>query len=274
MVEILSQVRHPTRRRDFQVELLRMIKIKSLCVGSRLLPMSFQCERGEVVHVVGPNGSGKSTLLSAIAGVLDYQGQALVDGVDVKNVTLKELALKRAYLSQSERPAFNIEVFQYLALSVPEHTCATQETIGEVIAHLTQLVDIRDKLHRSINQLSGGEWQRVRLAAICLQVWPSLNPNAKALFLDEPAAPLDIGQEALLYQLIREVAQQGICVVMANHDLNRTLRLADKAILLDKGVLQSVGTAKEVLNPQRLSDVFKTRVKMLDLEGQPYLIFD
>ena len=64
-----------------------------------------------------------------------------------------------------------------------------------VIEELTKVLNIDDKLHRYIHQLSGGEWQRVRLCAACLQVWPSLNPDAKFLVLDEPASSLDVGQE-------------------------------------------------------------------------------
>lgn len=76
----------------------------------------------------------------------------------------------------------------------------------------------------------------MRLAGSCLQIWPSLNPYAKLLILDEPAAPLDIAQEGLLYSLIQQVAAKGITVIMANHDLNRSLRHADKVLLLSQGL--------------------------------------
>ena len=142
------------------------------------------------------------------------------------------------------------------------------------VKELVDVLELEDKLHRSIHQLSGGEWQRVRLCAICLQIWPSLNPYAKLLILDEPAAPLDIGQEALLYKLIRKVADMGITVVMSNHDLNRTLKHADKALLLDKGVIQQVGSVDQVFEPSELSRVFKTRVQKTEFNGEPVLIFD
>ncbi|MGF1720993.1 vitamin B12 ABC transporter ATP-binding protein BtuD [Vibrio kyushuensis] len=251
-----------------------MIQINGVCVDSRILPLSFECKAGEILHIIGPNGSGKSTLLSAIAGVLPFTGEVSLNEVDVGSASLDTLAQYRAYLSQSSRPAFNLEVFQYLALSVPKLCSFEDDNVQKAITELTKLVDIEDKLHRSIHHLSGGEWQRVRLAAICLQVWPSLNPHAKLLILDEPAAPLDIGQESLLYQLIDEVAKRGLCIIMANHDLNRTLRHADSAILLNNGVMQKVGSVDQVLDPELLSTVFQTSVKKVSIEAKSYLIFD
>ncbi|OIQ26282.1 vitamin B12 ABC transporter ATP-binding protein BtuD [uncultured Vibrio sp.] len=251
-----------------------MIQINSIKVESRVLPLSFECKAGEILHVVGPNGSGKSTLLSAIAGVLPFTGSVSIGSLDVRSASLDTLAQYRAYLSQSARPAFNLAVFQYLALSVPKCCQLDDENVQKALETLTGLVDIEDKLHRSIHHLSGGEWQRVRLAAICLQVWPSLNPHAKLLILDEPGAPLDIGQQALLYQLIDEVAHQGLCVIMANHDLNRALKHADSAVLLNNGIMQKVGKVEEVLDPTLLSDVFQTTVKKVEIDQQSYLLFD
>lgn len=251
-----------------------MIHVNSLSVGSRLLPLSFSVEAGEVLHVVGPNGSGKSTLLSAIAGLLAYQGSALFDDKEVKQSSVAELAQWRAFLNQSDRPAFNIEVVQYLSLSLPSFVSVESEKVNQAVKTLAELLEIDDKLHRPIHHLSGGEWQRVRLCAICLQVWPSLNPYSKLLILDEPAAPLDIGQEVLLYKLIQKMAQMGIAVIMSNHDLNRTLKHADKAILLEQGVLHSVGPVEQVLTERALSQVFRTQVSLEKVKGNSVLLFE
>ncbi len=105
-------------------------------------------------------------------------------------------------------------------------------------------------------------------------MWRTINPYSQLLILDEPAAPLDIAQEGLLYQLINAVAAQGIGVLVANHDLNRTLKHADKVLLLNNGVLHSLGHADEVLTEQGLAEVFQTQVRKVVLEDRPYLIFD
>ena len=251
-----------------------MMHVKSLCVGARLLPLSFDAKPGEVIHVIGPNGSGKSTLLSAVAGLLDCHGDIELDGVHWNDISIAQLADYRAFLIQSDRPAFNLEVAHYLSLSIPANSNNSAQDVEQVVVELAETLQIKDKLHRSVHQLSGGEWQRVRLCAICLQVWPTLNPYAKLLILDEPAAPLDIGQEALLYQLIEKVAAMGLTVLMSNHDLNRTLKHADRAVLLNKGVMQAFGTTEEVLSPELLTTVFNTQVQRVNVGDKQILLFD
>ena len=252
--------------------------VKHMSVGSRLLPLSFECKAGEIVHVVGPNGSGKSTLLAAISGTLSHRegvsGEVCVGDKNLLTLPLSEQAHVRGYLCQQSRPAFNVDVFQYLALSLPSGAEIADIKVRDAVNMVVELVQLQDKLHRSIQTLSGGEWQRVRLAGVCLQVWRTINPFSQFLILDEPAAPLDIAQEGLLYQLINAMAAQGIGVLVANHDLNRTLKHADKVLLLNNGVLHSSGSADTVLTEEALGEVFNTQVKKVIVDEQPYLIFD
>ncbi|HHF2916885.1 vitamin B12 ABC transporter ATP-binding protein BtuD [Vibrio sp. VGrn 2] len=255
-----------------------MMHVKHMSVGSRLLPLSFECKAGEIVHVVGPNGSGKSTLLAAISGTLSHRegmsGEVYVGNKNLLTLPLSEQAHVRGYLCQQSRPAFNVDVFQYLALSLPSGAEIADVKVRDAVNMVVELVQLQDKLHRSIQTLSGGEWQRVRLAGVCLQVWRTINPFSQFLILDEPAAPLDIAQEGLLYQLINAMAAQGIGVLVANHDLNRTLKHADKVLLLNNGVLHSSGNADTVLTEEALGEVFNTQVKKVIVDEQPYLIFD
>lgn len=252
--------------------------VKHMSVGSRLLPLSFECKAGEIVHIVGPNGSGKSTLLAAISGTLSHRdgmsGEVYVGNKNLLTLPLSEQAHVRGYLCQQSRPTFNVDVFQYLALSLPSGAEIADIKVRDAVNMVVELVQLQDKLHRSIQTLSGGEWQRVRLAGVCLQVWRTINPFSQFLILDEPAAPLDIAQEGLLYQLINAMAAQGIGVLVANHDLNRTLKHADKVLLLNNGVLHSSGNADTVLTEEALGEVFNTQVKKVIVDEQPYLIFD
>jgi vitamin B12 transport system ATP-binding protein len=255
-----------------------MMHVKHIAVGNRLLPLSFECNAGEIVHVVGPNGSGKSTLLAAISGTLSSQdsvsGEVIVNNGDLLDMPLSEQAYVRGYLCQQSRPVFNVDVFQYLALSLPTGVKIGDTAVRDAVNSVIKLVQLEDKLHRSIQTLSGGEWQRVRLAGVCLQVWRTINPYSQLMILDEPAAPLDIAQEGLLYQLIAEVAAQGVGVLIANHDLNRTLRHANKVLLLSNGVLHSSGTAEDVLTEEGLGEVFNTQVRRVMVEEKPYLLFE
>ncbi len=249
-----------------------MIDINDLHVAKRLMPMSFQVQPGDIIHVIGPNGSGKSTLLDVLSGLLSHQGNVRVNGESITHYDLQALAKIRAYLCQSDRPAFNMSVFQYLSLSIAKEMAS--DVVESAVHEITTQLCITEKLGKSIHHLSGGEWQRVRLAGVCLQVWPTLNPQAKLLLLDEPAAPLDVGQESLLYQMIDVMAKKGLTIIMSNHDLNRTLRHSDKVVVLKEGVLKAMGESKSLLTGELLTDIFNTQVTRIEHAGQAHLLFD
>ncbi|MEC6795553.1 vitamin B12 ABC transporter ATP-binding protein BtuD [Photobacterium sp. S4TG1] len=239
----------------------------------RLLPQSFSLYSGQITHVIGPNGSGKSTVLSILSGLFDYSGSITLLNNELGEYDLPSLAHVRSYLAQQDKPNFSIPVFQYLSLAVSALQNVDMTQLQRALDEICQRLDIQDKLSRNIQQLSGGEWQRVRLAAACLQVWPTINPQAKLLLLDEPAAALDIGQEAAMYQLVRNISQQGITVVMVNHDLNRTLREADNVMLLDHGQCVAFGDVEQVMTVERLQAVFKTGIEKIEHHGMPCLVF-
>lgn len=250
-----------------------VLKAKDIAFVPRLLPMSLTLHTGQITHVIGPNGSGKSTVLSILSGLFDYDGSIRLLNDDLVDYDLPSLAHVRSYLSQQDKPNFSIPVFQYLSLAVSALHSVDNEQLQIALDEICNSLDIRDKLSRNIQQLSGGEWQRVRLAAACLQVWPSINPQAKLLLLDEPAAALDIGQQAALYLLIRRIAAQGIAIVMVNHDLNRTLREADQVVLLDNGYCVASGKPKQIMTTERLAAVFKTHVEYITYQGKSCLLF-
>ncbi|MCG3862966.1 MULTISPECIES: vitamin B12 ABC transporter ATP-binding protein BtuD [unclassified Photobacterium] len=250
-----------------------MLMINRIAADTRLKPLSFSVDNGEIVHFIGPNGSGKSTAIELISGLFSTDGSVTLEGVALTDYDLASLARVRSYMSQQDKPSFAIPVYQYLLMAFTAlgevDDIIKQGAIDEVCGYL----GIVDKLSRSIQQLSGGEWQRVRLASACLQVWPALNPDAKYLLLDEPAASLDIGQEVAMYKLIRKIASQGVAVIMANHDLNRTLREADKVLLLEAGHCIAVGSAQEVMIVSLLERVFKTGIVKVNYQGIENLVF-
>ncbi|SEF91287.1 vitamin B12 ABC transporter ATP-binding protein BtuD [Vibrio hangzhouensis] len=251
-----------------------MIQVHNLSVGTRLLPLSAKFPPGKLTHVIGPNGSGKSTLLAAIAGVLEYQGSVMVNKDELASLSLPDVALTRAYLSQSAKPAFNMPVYQFLSLSIPANSDSNGPNVDKAVADIVELLNLTHMLTRTVHHLSGGEWQRVRLAACCLQIWKPINPLAQYLILDEPSAPLDIGQTKYLHRLIDIVKAQGTTILAANHDLNVTLRNADFVVLLANGVLKASGQASEVLTSDNISAVYKTAVQKVQIQEREYLVFE
>ncbi|MGF1704162.1 vitamin B12 ABC transporter ATP-binding protein BtuD [Photobacterium makurazakiensis] len=250
-----------------------VISAKNLSMPPRLLPVSFEVKEGEIVHLIGPNGSGKSTAISMLSGLVEPEGEVILAGTPLKEYDLQMLAQIRCYLAQQDKPAFSVGVYHFLSLSLSALGELDSDKIQQALDEICGALKISDKLNRNIQQLSGGEWQRVRLAAACLQVWPSLNPHAKLLLLDEPAAALDIGQEATMYKLIRQIANKGIAVVMANHDLNRSLKEADKVLLLNNGSCVVKGKPEVVMTVETLEEVFATQIQRINHDGQACLLF-
>lgn len=157
-------------------------------------------------------------------------------------------------------------VFHYLRLHQP---AAVDERAVATIAGRLALTPM---LARPLNALSGGEWQRARLAAVILQVWPTLNADARLLLLDEPAAGLDIAQQVALDQLIALLTAAGLSVLMCAHDINHTLQHADEVWLMAQGELVAAGTAAEVMTPDVLAKVFTVSFSQVSAGGRRWLM--
>lgn len=175
-------------------------------------PLSGEVRAGEILHLVGPNGAGKSTLLARMAGMTSGKGSIQFAGQPTEAWSATKLALHRAYLSQQQTPPFAMPVWHYLTLH--QHDKTRTELLNDVAGALA----LDDKLGRSTNQLSGGEWQRVRLAAVVLQITPQANPAGQLLLLDEPMNSLDVAQQSALDKILSALCQQGLAIVMSSHD--------------------------------------------------------
>ena len=147
-----------------------VMQLQDVAESTRLGPLSGEVRAGEILHLVGPNGAGKSTLLARMAGMTSGKGSIQFAGQPLEAWSATKLALHRAYLSQQQTPPFAMPVWHYLTLH--QHDKTRTELLNDVAGALA----LDDKLGRSTNQLSGGEWQRVRLAAVVLQITPQANP--------------------------------------------------------------------------------------------------
>lgn len=254
-----------------------MINVINLSYQQRLKPLSFNVNQGEIIHLVGANGSGKSTLLSLLSGLTQGEGKILFDDLCLKSFRANQIAAVRSYLTQQQKPVFNIRVYQYLCLCMSVHT-STKELCHEIVEieldKICQQLQLKNKLEKNINELSGGEWQRVRLAGCYLQITPHLNPFGKLALLDEPATGLDIAQQAQLNVMIKSLSQDGITVIMSSHDLSHSLNHADKILLLKKG--QSLGFAppKEIIQGNLLEEVFDISLKSVEINGKVIMLPD
>lgn len=245
-----------------------LMQLQHVGEGVRLQDFSADVARGEIVHLVGPNGAGKSTLLARMAGLHRGKGEITLNAQPLEAWPAPELARHRAYLSQYQTPPFAMPVWQFLML----HQQGGQHS--PLAVHITDALGLKNKLARNVNQLSGGEWQRVRLAAVMLQIHPAANPDGQLLLLDEPMNSLDVSQQAALNKMLDELRAAGVAIVMSSHDLNYTLRHADRVWLLCQGRCIARGETENVMQPKNLAVAYNMHFQRLDIAGHQMLIYD
>jgi len=248
------------------------IKVKNLCAKykgaqiSVLNDVSFELNEGEFICLCGPNGSGKSTFLSVLAALNDANLECknfpvleLFDAASGKNkeVYIKDLSRKEcakviSFMGQNENSIWNFSVYDVIlsgrfAYSKNGSYGKEDYKIVDEIIEEMGLLELKD---RNVHSLSGGEFQKVRIAR-------SLAQTPKFMLLDEPAASLDFVFEPKLMELLRNIAKsKKIGVVLSIHNVNQILPYADKVIMLPKNDKSVFGNVKDVLNVENLKKTF------------------
>ncbi|QVN23279.1 ABC transporter ATP-binding protein [Burkholderia pyrrocinia] len=223
--------------------------------------LSLSVEPGRITVLLGPNGSGKSTLLRALGGLLAPRGgDALLDGVSLRQWPRRRLARRIAFLAQTQDIPPGLKVQELVRHGRFAHrnwlrgeTDDDRDAV-EWALEMTGLVPMRD---RPLVALSGGERQRVWIAMALAQ-------RADILLLDEPTTYLDLGHQFDVMQTLRRLNEEfGLTLVMSLHDLNQAMRFADRAIVMRDGRLVADGEPVDVLTPAFIADVFQVRSERL-----------
>ncbi|MFS2223672.1 vitamin B12 ABC transporter ATP-binding protein BtuD [Pantoea sp. B65] len=245
-----------------------LLEIEGAAVSGRLAPFSAQVGSGQLIHLLGPNGAGKSSLLARLSGLLPGSGRIQFLARPLESWSGHQLARHRGWLHQQQLPPGLMAVFHYLQQHLQYADQQSDAALAQVITEL----QLSDKLARPLNQLSGGEWQRVRLAAVLLQISPQANSQGKLLLLDEPMAGLDVAQQAALDRLLLALCQAGISIIMSGHDLNHSLRHAQQVWLMRGGEMIAQGDTQQVMQPAILERVYQVPLRKLTVEGHQMLI--
>ena len=237
-----------------------VLQCRGASVPGRLAQTDLHIAAGEWVHVVGPNGAGKSTLLNVLCGLLPSAGDILLANQPLSALNGAALAQLRAWLPQQQFAPGQMPVWHYLNMHVKAASPQTDAVLRDVLAQLR----LKDKLMRNLTQLSGGEWQRVRLAAVVLQIHPAINPHGKLLILDEPLTALDVAQQRAVDKLLMDLCQQGIAIIASGHDLNHSLRHAERVWLMYRGEVVRQGAPHDVLTAAQLAPLYQIAFEQVD----------
>ncbi len=211
--------------------------------------------------ILGPNGSGKSTLLRALLGSIPLvSGSVVIDGRPLSSWTRRKLAREVGVVTQVESLAFPISVRELVAMGRYPYLGPFERERPEDRAAVVTALDkceALDLAERDAGSLSGGEFQRVRIARALAQ-------EPQALILDEPTASLDLRHEMVILELLRSSADAGLTVILVTHHIETAARFADRLLLLDRGAVAAEGTAQEVLREDILAGVYRWRVAVRD----------
>ncbi|MDX2192725.1 MAG: ABC transporter ATP-binding protein [Gemmatimonadales bacterium] len=225
---------------------------------------------GELLAVVGPNGSGKSTLVRALLGLLPLEaGASRIDGRLVGDWPRDALARRVAAVPQSEAPAFPLRVHEAALLGRYAHlgpVAPPGEADRAAVRRALERCDAWALRDRRTDTLSGGEWQRVRLAR-------ALAAEPAVLVLDEPTAALDVRHEMELFELVHALVADGLGALVVTHHLNLAARYASRILLLDGGRAVADGPPLRVLERQVLTRVFGWPVAVTTwCDGSPQVV--
>ena len=244
-------------------------------MGIQIEHLSFSYGRHEVLHdvslsipdralvsVLGPNGVGKSTLFRCILCLNDgYAGTITVDGRDLRGLGVRERARYVSYIPQSHASVYAYEVLDVVLMGTGAglrlfespgraHVCRAMEALERIgIAHLA---------HRPYTEISGGEQQMVLIARALAQ-------DAKTVIMDEPTSALDFGNTVRVLSCVRQLACEGLSVIMSTHQPDQAFLYADKTLVIYDGRVKAFGSPKDVITPGLVSDIYGVDVEINSL---------
>lgn len=215
--------------------------------------VSLSVQSGELLAVLGPNGAGKSTLLGAIAGDFPLaSGSVSINQRELSSLPPRELARMRAVLPQQIAISFPFTVREIVAMG---RSPWLNDDDDERISAAMQRMEVASLAGRTYQTLSVGEQARVSMARVLAQDTP-------LLFLDEPTAVLDIGQQERFLSIARSLVDEGRGVIAVLHDLNVAMRFATKVLVLHQGRCVASGNPRTVLTDALLSDVYHQKIRV------------
>lgn len=264
-----SNYKHEYKKEQVNIEIANL----SFSYETEILKkISTEFANGKFYTIIGPNGSGKTTLLRLLSKVLIPQsGNVLIDGVDIKNITLKNIAKKISVVPQDTVIEFDFTVQDIVLMGRAPHISRfASETEDDIAAaenamELTNIAHLREK---NINNLSGGERQRVVTARAIAQA-------TDCILLDEPISHLDIHHQIEILNVIKSLCNtSGKTVIAVLHDLNLATEYSDKIILMHDGDIHSVGSPEEIIVKSSIEEVYGVQVSVIEspVSGKPHVI--
>jgi len=233
-----------------------MISINDLTVGYGeaivLENINLNFTKGKTYGIIGPNGSGKSTLLKAINDELRLmKGSISIDGKNKNLYPPLEYAKKLSYMRQSPLTKFPFKVEEIVSMGrYCYHKGKPEKEDLKVIDYYIEINDLKHLRHKTINQLSGGEFQRTIFAK-------TLSQESEILLVDEGMSNADLHYKIKFMKHLKSIAKKNKLVLCVLHDIGLARKYCDHLIILHEKKVFRVGKSQDVLDEEILKVVFQ-----------------
>lgn len=236
-------------------ETLLKVDSLSLKIGEKeiLKDVSFSLNDGEWLTIIGHNGSGKSSLIKSIVGLFEsWTGDILFSDKGIRTFGRRELAKLIGYVPQNPPTDLLMTVKDFLLLSrFPyRNRFGFEKSDFQLVDEISNLLNLDEFLDRNFSSLSGGEKQKVMIAALFIQ-------ETKLIILDEPSASLDPSYTVEIMKVLKEVVvKRGLTVIEVSHDINSAALFSDRIIALKGGRLIKDFEASELMKGENLFEIY------------------
>jgi len=232
-------------------------------------PLNIEIPHAGVTSLIGPNGAGKSTTLLMIGRLLNMdEGQITVANMDVTTSKSKDLAKILTILRQENHFVTRLTVRQLVGFGrFPYSKGRITQEDEKIISKYIDFLELKELEHRYLDELSGGQRQRAYVAMVLCQ-------ETEYVLLDEPLNNLDIARSVQMMEHLKKAAIEfGRTIVMVMHDINFAAKYSDRICAMKHGQIAAFGTVPEIMKSEILSDIFETKVDILESQYGPIAIY-
>jgi iron complex transport system ATP-binding protein len=232
-------------------------------------PINIKIPKAGLTSLIGPNGAGKSTTLLMIGRLLDMdEGQIQVANMDVSESKSEDLAKVLTILRQENHFITKLTVRQLVGFGrFPYSKGRLTIKDEDIISKYIDFLGLSDLENRYLDELSGGQRQRAYVAMVLCQ-------ETEYVLLDEPLNNLDVARSVQMMEHLRHAADEfGRTILTVMHDINFAAKYSDRICAMKDGQIAAFGTVEEIMDPDILTDIFETKIEIIDGPRGPVAIY-
>ncbi len=226
---------------------------------------NWSATKGSFVSIIGPNGCGKSTLLKLLAGIhIPISGSIVINGKRIEEIKRKNYSKYISYVPQSVVSVFPFTVHEIVMMGRTPYLNLMgfeKKEDNIIVDEALELLELTGMRNKGINEISGGELQRVFIARALAQ-------KADIILLDEPNSHLDLQHQIIIFELLAKLAEQNnLTVLSVSHDLNMVGIYSHEVVFMNSGTFQIIGDKKQIFTKENIRKVFNVNAEVFSSQN-------